>query len=219
MKYILIFVLGFILNSVSGQSLTYFDLGAANEMLISAPIFKNQLDNTTKNLKNIGEEQTLFAAEMALINNMHSKLQEGLSQVSGTLKNGLTAKQIAELSVSVVNEIAKAAQIAKDHPEFLIFTRESVSFFNQRVVLIGTEVADIFKEDPKHFLDPGHRQKALTRILIQLRILHAMAHGITMSLESAIRMGFWRSLNPYAGWVNKDVRIIKDVIRNASLIH
>ena len=73
----------------------------------------------------------------------------------------------------------------------------------------------ILQEDETNLLDAGERQQLLLRVFRDLKLLYGAAYGINFSMKTAIRAGFWYSLNPFKVWVNQDSRIMREIIRNA----
>ena len=213
---LLLFPLLFIPHSARSQ--IYVDVLTAPSMTFSAPLIKGQMDNTNDNLDAIKRGQLYLQTQLALANDLQNKVLKGLREVSGTLNNALTIRQIYEKSADIVAEMQDVVQLASDNPQYSIFAYKSAGIFRERALELYAEVARILNEDDRNLLDAGERQQLLNKVHSDLKILYAAAYGIHFSMENAIRKGFWQSLNPFRVWVNQDALIMRDIIRNASYL-
>lgn len=176
---------------------------------------KSEMGKTNSNLSAIKRGQVYLQTQLGLANDLQDKVLTGLQQVSGTMRNALTVRQIYDTSADIISEMQEAVDIAADNPEFTIFAYRSAGIFRERALELYAEVARILQEDETNLLDAGERQQLLLRVFRDLKLLYAAAYGINFSMKTAIRAGFWYSLNPFKVWVNQDSRIMRDIIRNA----
>lgn len=216
---ILILLLPVVLIPFSARSQIYFDVLTAPAMSITyAPLIKGQMTNTNDNLNAIKRGQLYLQTQLGLANDLQNKVLKGLQQVSGTVKNAVTIRQIYETSADIVSEMQEVVELASQNPQYSIFGYKSANIFRDRALGLYAEVSRILSEDERNLLDAGERQQLLNRVDRDLRILYAAAYGIHFSMKNAIRNGFWRSLNPFSVWVNQDVQIMRDIMRNAALL-
>jgi len=216
--FILLFLLPALFIPHSARSQIYFDVLTAPSISFSAPLIKGQMDNTNENLDAIKRGQLYLQTQLGVANNLQNKILKGLREVSGTVKNAITIRQIYEKSADIVAEMQDVVQLASDNPQYSIFAYKSAGIFRDRALGLYAEVARILHEDDRNLLDAGERQQLLHNVLSDLKILYAAAYGIHFSMENAIRKGFWQSLNPFRIWVNQDALIMKDIIRKASYL-
>ena len=202
-----------------GSAQIYVDVLTAPQMTaIHAPGIRSELKKTNNELSAIKRGQLFLQTQLGLANDLQQKVLTGLQQVSGTLRNALTVRQIYETSADIIGEMQEAVEIAADNPQFSIFAYRSANIFRQRALELYAEVARILTEDEINLLDAGERQQLLLRVYRDIRLLYGAAYSINFSMKTAIRIGFWRSLNPFKVWVNQDSRIMRDIIRNASYL-
>ena len=202
-----------------GSAQIYVDVLTAPQMTaIHAPGIRSELKKTNNELSAIKRGQLFLQTQLGLANDLQQKVLTGLQQVSGTLRNALTIRQIYETSADIIGEMQEVVEIAADNPQFSIFAYRSANIFRQRALELYAEVARILTEDEINLLDAGERQQLLLRVYRDIRLLYGAAYSINFSMKTAIRTGFWRSLNPFKIWVNQDSRIMRDIIRNASYL-
>lgn len=202
-----------------GSAQIYVDVLTAPQMTaIHAPGIRSELKKTNNELSAIKRGQLFLQTQLGLANDLQQKVLTGLQQVSGTLRNALTIRQIYETSADIIGEMQEVVEIAADNPQFSIFAYRSANIFRQRALELYAEVARILTEDEINLLDAGERQQLLLRVYRDIRLLYGAAYSINFSMKTAIRTGFWRRLNPFKIWVNQDSRIMRDIIRNASYL-
>lgn len=202
-----------------GSAQIYVDVLTAPQMTaIHAPGIRSELKKNNNELSAIKRGQLFLQTQLGLANDLQQKVLTGLQQVSGTLRNALTIRQIYETSADIIGEMQEVVEIAADNPQFSIFAYRSANIFRQRALELYAEVARILTEDEINLLDAGERQQLLLRVYRDIRLLYGAAYSINFSMKTAIRTGFWRSLNPFKIWVNQDSRIMRDIIRNASYL-
>ena len=202
-----------------GSAQIYVDVLTAPQMTaIHAPGIRSELKKNNNELSAIKRGQLFLQTQLGLANDLQQKVLTGLQQVSGTLRNALTIRQIYETSADIIGEMQEVVEIAADNPQFSIFAYRSANIFRQRALELYAEVARILTEDEINLLDAGERQQLLLRVYRDIRLLYGAAYSINFSMKTALRTGFWRSLNPFKIWVNQDSRIMRDIIRNASYL-
>ncbi|WP_227411559.1 hypothetical protein [Cruoricaptor ignavus] len=59
----------------------------------------------------------------------------------------------------------------------------------------------------------GDRYRLLEEINYDLRMLNIYLLSIQLALERADRLGFWKSLNPFQGYINTDKNIVENIMQ------
>jgi len=202
----------------TGKAQVYIDMLTAPQMLIMSGNITGgiggEFKKTNNNLNKIQEAQVYLNAKLAVVNELQRKVHNGLTQVSGTVRNGLKVRQIYEVSEDILVGLSETGRLVSDHPQFAIFANRSASNLRQRALGLYAEVANILREDDRNVLDAGERQQLLNRVYGDLMLMRGAVFGINHSIKTAIRAGFWRSLNPFRTWMNQDAQIMRDIIRN-----
>lgn len=193
----------------------YIDVLTAPAMVAYAEAIKGQQNKTNNNLTAIERGQLLVMGQLKIANDLQDKVLKGLTEISGTLSNAMTIKEIYNTAQDIIAESTEAVQIAANNPAYVIFATQSANEFKRRALAMSGEVSRILTGGETNMMDAGERQKLLNYIYTELRLLYATAYGVKHSMYWARQNGFWRSINPFATWVNQDVSIMRDVINRA----
>lgn len=212
---ILVVSLFIFLKPFAVSSQVYIDILTAPMMLTNAPLIRGEMKKTNDNLRAIQRGQLYLQTQLGLANDLQRKILRGLQEVSGTVRNALTIRQIYDTSTDIVEEMQDAVRLAADNPHFAIFAHRSATIFRERALELYGEVSSILQQEGTNLLNAGERQQLLLRVYRDLKLLWGAAYGINYAMKTAIRAGFWNSLNPFKVWVNRDARIMRDIIRNA----
>ena len=187
-------------------------------MKIYANQIEDQLEETNDNLNAIQKTEVLITTQLETANNLQKKVVKGLTEVSRTVKNLITVKRITEVSLDIVAEVGEAIELAAENPEYVLFAGKSADVFTERALGLASDVTSVLAEGETNMMDAGERQKLLNHIYDEIRLLYGAAFGVTHSIRWAMRRGFWKSLFPFSGWVNQDVRIMNEIIANAKML-
>lgn len=201
-------------QNLSGQSV-YMDVLTAPAMTAYANVLEEQQEKTNEHLSAIQKGQLFIQTQLELANDLQTKIHKGLSEVSQTVANAATIKRIYETSQDILDELQEAAELAKENPEYVLFAARSANVFRTRTVEMTAEVSRVLTASETNLMDAGERQKLLNYIYTEIKLLYGAAYGITHSIRWAVRRGFWKSLVPFAGWVNQDTRLMREIIARA----
>lgn len=165
--------------------------------------------------------QLFIAAEMERINTIQGKIYEGLSEVSGTVSNGLQVNRILFTEIpECYDYIKEIKRLAVRHPQYSVFASKAASRAYEEAAAIAVEVNSIIGKGKKEYDENGEEKKSLATAGDRWIVLSSIEHkirmfklwllAIKMSFESIEEAGFWRSVNPFQGYINTD----KDIIQN-----
>lgn len=216
-RFIIITFLSFALCNARGQ--IYIDPAVAAATGAHAGIMNGQLDDVNSNLTLIQRGQMAVTGQLLIANDLQDKIYKGLSEVSGVVRSLLTVKDIADISLDIVNDVEKAMNIARGNPLLLLFAEAGAREFRTRATNLSAEVsAFVLKGGKDNLMDSGERAKLLNRIRMELTILRGVAFGMHRSMYWTKQRGVLNSLTPYAGFINIDKQIGDDIIRNSRLL-
>lgn len=216
-RFIAITFLSFAVFYARGQ--IYIDPAVAAATSAHAGVMNSQLNNVNHNLTLIQRGQLAVTGQLLIVNDLQDKIYKGLSEVSGVVRSLLTIKDIANISLDIVNDVEKAMNIASGNPALLLFAEAGAREFKTRATNLSAEVsAFVLKGGKDNLMDSGERAKLLNRIRTELTILRAVAFGMHRSMYWAKQRGILNSLNLYAGFVNIDKQIADDIIFNSRLL-
>ena len=212
MKKFSINILFLCLGSFVFAQNTYIDPTVTAAMILYSENLKakqNQVIDETSKLK---DAQTWVGTQMVAANDIQNKILKGLKEVSGTLQNGIQVQQIyAELN-KCYKYSSDVVQLASAHPQYAIFgTKASQKTYEQSLKIV-TDVSDILASGELNLATAGDRYKILHNISENVKNLKLWLLAIKLRLEKANRLGFWNSINPFAGYINTDKSIVENIM-------
>lgn len=200
-------------GSVAEAQMIYMDPAVAGAQAAHSSMLNNRLKDTNEKLGLIEKGQIAVTGELTIVNSMQEKIFAGLSEVNAILGNLYQVKEIQRAATGIVEDISDIMEIAKEHPQFLIFAEKNAAVFKERAAALSLEVSQfVLKGGKENLMDSGERAKLLNMILEKLLILRSYSYGMYRSMYFAQIKGLFRSLNPFAGYVETDVRIMSDIL-------
>lgn len=214
----LLILLGLAAGSARSQTL-YVDPATSGALYAHSSAINNQLDRTNNNLTLIQRGQLAVSGQLVIVNDLQDRIYRGLSEVSAILHNLTAIKEIADIGVDIVGDVQLAVSIARSNPALLLFAEEGAREFKVRATSLALEVSSFaLKGGAANLMDSGERSKLINHIASELRVLRGIAYGMHRAMYWAKMQGIWRALNPWDSWINMDVSIANDVIREAKYL-
>jgi len=219
MKRLFILLLCLLAGLGISHAQIYVDPSTAAATAVHSGIINSQLDKSNDNLTLIQRGQLAITGQLVIANDLQATIFKGLSEVSGIMRSLLAVKDIYDISEDIVIDVNKAVTIAETNPLLLLFAEAGAREFKTRATGLATEVSTLVLQGGKsNLMDSGERAKMLNRIVTELSILRGVAYGMYRSMYWAKQRGIFNSLNPYAGFINLDVRIADDILRSSKLL-
>ncbi|MDR7693400.1 hypothetical protein PG593_03575 [Riemerella anatipestifer] len=206
-KYCLYFSL---LGSFISAQNTYIDVVTTGALKLYSDNLKKKQNETIEQQNKLQKAQTWVATQMAVANNIQNKILTGLNEVSGTLTNGLQVKEIYEDLKDCSMYSAEISRLVKEHPEYAVFGAKTSEVTYKQILKMSTEVQELLKSGDLNLATAGDRYKLLYDISSKVKMLKVWLATISLDLDRAKRLGFWRAINPFQGYINTD----KDIVRN-----
>jgi len=204
--------------AVSAQTLV-IDPAVSAAIAANSSTINGQLNTTNNRLDLIQRGQLAVSAQLVVVNNLQSRIYQGLSQVASIINNLNTFKEIADCGIDIVKDVESAVTLARSNPALLLFAEQGARDFQTRAAVLAADVgAFVLKGGNDNLMDSGERGKLLNHIATQMRILRGIAYGMNRAMYWARVNGVFRSLNPWATWQNQDVRIATEVLNNAKYL-
>lgn len=205
-------------SSVYGQTL-YVDPVTSGVLYAHSAAIDNQLNRTNNNLTLIQRGQLAVTGQLVIVNDLQDRIFRGLSEVSAILHNLTAIKEIADIGIDIVNDVQQTVSIARSNPALLLFAEEGAREFKVRATSLALEVSGFaLHGGGSNLMDSGERSKLINHIAAELRILRGVAYGMHRAMYWAKMQGIWRALNPWSSWINVDVQIANDVIRESKYL-
>jgi len=215
----LIFMLLFLAGKTAWAQEIVVDPLVSGAIAVNAGVINGQLNTTNNKLDLIQKGQLAVSGQLIIVNNLQSKIYNGLSQVASVLSNLTTIKEIAECGSDIITDVESSVKLAKSDPVLLLFAEQGARDFQTRAATLAADVsAFVLKGGNDNLMDSGERGKLLNHIAQEMRILRGIAYGMNRSMYWAKMNGVFHSLNPWAEWQNADVRIANDVLTNAKYL-
>jgi len=146
-------------------------------------------------------------------------IYKALSNVNSALKNGLEVKNMATIVSDITSYTSQALDLAKTDPALLLVTTRIADEMRQHAVLLVTDVsAFILKEGDNVLADYNARDELLRKVTQQLQIIDGLAYGAWRAMYWARERGVIASLNPFAGFINRDRQYVAQIIQNATYL-
>ena len=102
------------------------------------------------------------------------------------------------------------ANLTKEHPQFSIFGAKATEKTYEQILKIGTDVSDILASGELNLATAGDRYRLIFGISENVKKLKIWLLTVKLNIERAERLGFWKAINPFQGYINTD----KDIVRN-----
>ncbi|MFN3773451.1 hypothetical protein [Cloacibacterium normanense] len=212
MKAFKLFIFLLVGSFFSAQN-TYIDLTTTLALKLYSDNLEKQQQKTIDEQNNLQKAQTWVGSQMVVANNIQNKILKGLSEVSGTLQNGIQVKQIYQ-------QIAKCQQYSKEishlvskHPQYSIFGIKASQKSYEQLLKIGTDISDVLTSGDLNLATTGDRYKLLFGISENVKKLKLWLLAIKLNLERAERLGFWNAINPFQSYINTDKSIVENIMR------
>lgn len=166
---------------------------------------KNRLDDITLNISSVVMVQHLI----------HSSL----TQVNQALRSGIAIRQIGQISSEIIQESNLMIQTASGAPHLLLFAEDVARQMKDRGVRLVSEVsAFVLKEGENVLMDYEKRDALLRKIILELRVMRALAYSMQRSMYWAKINGVLKTANPYRDFINRDTRLVNDILYKYNLL-
>lgn len=202
----------FIGGIISAQN-TYVDPTTTLALKNYADTIEKGQDETNEQQKKLRQAQLWVGTQMAKANEIQNKILKGLTEVSGTLQNGIQVKEIIQHLDDCRKYSLELGKLVRTHPQYAIFGKKATELAGKQILKIGTDVSDLLKSGETNMMTAGDRYKLLFGIEQNVRMLKVWLLNIINRIETAQRLGFWKAINPFQGYINTDKEIVRDVMR------
>ena len=191
---------------------TYIDPTVTAAMILYSENLKAKQNEVIEETSKLKQAQTWVGTQMAAANEIQNKILKGLSEVSGTLQNGIQVKEIYNELNKCYKYSSDVVELASKHPQYAIFGIKASQKTYEQGIKIVTDVSDILSSGELNLATAGDRYKLLHNISENVKNLKLWLLAIKLRLEKANRLGFWNSINPFAGYINTDKAIVENIM-------
>ena len=191
---------------------TYIDPTVTAAMILYSENLKAKQNDVIDETSKLKDAQAWVGTQMVVANDIQNKILKGLKEVSGTLQNGIQVKEIYSELNKCYNYSSQVVQLASQHPQYTIFGVKASQKTYEQSLKIVTDVSDILASGELNLATAGDRYKTLHNISENVKNLKLWLLAIKLRLEKANRLGFWNSINPFAGYINTDKDIVENIM-------
>ena len=191
---------------------TYIDPTVTASMILYSENLKAKQNDVIDETSKLKEAQLWVGTQMVAANDIQNKILKGLKEVSGTLQNGIQVQQIYSELDKCYKYSGEVVQLASRHPEYAVFASKASQKMHEQSVKIIADVSNILASGELNLATAGDRYKILNNISANVKMLKIWLLAIKLRLEKANRLGFWNSINPFAGYINTDRAIVEDIM-------
>lgn len=191
---------------------TYIDVTTSLALNMYANNLESEQNKTIEQQTKLQQAQAWVSTQMVVANDIQNKVLKGLREVSGTLSNGIQMKNILTSLQNSYKYTGDILNIVSAHPQYSIFGVKSSEKVYLTAADIVTEYSDILAGGDLNLATAGDRSKLLTQTLQKVMMLEMWILDVKLRLERAIRIGFWKSANPFQGYVDTDKSIVDNIM-------
>ena len=200
-------------NQADAQKLV-IDPVMAGIATANAIIENNSYDKIKDNQKAIEKLQAATVVTTEFINKWQRKIYDGLLYVSSTVNNAYQVYDAARILANIYDLEKKTMQEARKEPLALIFAvkyqREMILHAIEYYIQIHQLI--LKTGDEKLLMNAGERTLLLNQVLESLRVIESYAVSSYYKVRYAVMNGILKTLNPFGNFVNRDARIVKDIL-------
>jgi hypothetical protein len=146
-------------------------------------------------------------------------IYNALSNVNSALKDGLEVRNMMVIVSDMTSYINQSLTLAKGDPFLLLFAGQIAAEMRSRALkLVGDVSSFILKEGDNVLADYNARDQLLHHVIQQLQILDGLAYGAWKAMFWAKERGIIASLDPFAGYINRDKSFVSRIIQSAKYL-
>lgn len=202
-----------LLPCIGSAQKIYMDPVTAGAMAGYAVTLKGGHERAEKEQDKLQKAQTFISAQVALVKKVQDKVYKGLSEAGGTIQNAIQVKNIGEETKQCVEYSKSISQLVERHPQYAIFGAKATQRCYEQTLKIANEMSNILADGETNLATAGDRYRVLDNIEHQVRMLKIYLISVQLALENAEYAGFWRSINPFQGYIDTDKDIIQNIMQ------
>lgn len=190
----------------------YVDAATSLTLEIYANSIEKGQEKIEKEQNKLQKAQAFIATQLAAANKIQDKIYHGLSEVSGTLQNGMQIKRIIEETKECLEYHKEVNDMIRKHPQYAPFAHKAIKGAYEQALQLGAEIASVKTGGKEHLATAGDRYMLLSRIESKVIGLKLWFLSIKLAMENVIRIGVIRALNPFQSYIDTDKDIIQNIL-------
>lgn len=202
-----------LLPCIGSAQKIYMDPVTAGAMAGYAVTLKGGHERVEKEQDKLQKAQTFISAQVTLVKKVQDKVYKGLSEAGGTIQNAIQVKNIGEEIKQCAEYSKNISQLVERHPQYAIFGAKATQRCYEQTLKIANEMSNILADGETNLATAGDRYRVLDNIEQQVRMLKIYLISVQLALENAEYAGFWKSINPFQGYIDTDKDIIQNIMQ------
>lgn len=143
-----------------------------------------------------------------------SMIYSSLSNVNSALKNGLALRDMYAICEEIIGYGREMGKLGISEPYLVLFSEQMIRDISKRSAQMMTEISGfVLKEGQNMLMDYNSRDELIAGIRADLQIIRGLVYGAWKAMYWAKVRGVIKMLNPFQGFINRDVQIVSDIIR------
>lgn len=201
-----------LLLPLASTAQVYVDPGTTAALYSYAKDLENGQEKIEKEQNKLQKAQAFIATQLAAANEIQNKIYKGLSEVSGTLQNGMQLKRIREELKECLEYYREVNTMIQRHPQFAPFAHKAMKGAYEEALQLGTEIISVTTGGKDQLATAGDRYMLLSRIESKIVGLKLWFLTMQISMQNVERMGIIRALNPFQTYIDTDKDIIQNIL-------
>ena len=146
-------------------------------------------------------------------------IHSGLSNVNGALRNGLMLQSMFRTCDQILTYSKAMVEMGRKEPYLLLFAEDMTREVALRSGRLITEVSGfVLKQGENVLMDYNARDELMKRISDELHIISGLCYGAWRAMYWTRERGIIRTLNPFAGFIDSDKRMVEDILLKAKYL-
>lgn len=210
----IILTAGLFLSAIGSAQNTYLDPTTTLALNGYSNQIRDEQNKTNERLTMLQKAQVALTAELGYVDIIQNKLLKGMSETSGIIQNGIKLKRIYQNLKDATLYLGEVGKYAKENPTYAVFAEGASTKVYEYSVQTGLEINEFITNGENNLMTAGDRQRLLEDVENKTRMLVIYVYNIKTAMKHAKTIGFWKSINPWQGYVNTDSRIVKGIMRD-----
>lgn len=169
-------------------------------------------------LQKIGDNLQSINTSAGTIILAQTMIYNSLSNVNSALKDGLALKNIASIVSDMSGYTTQMLTMAKSQPYLLLFAENMATQMELRSAALLADVSGFILSGKDILADYNSRDQLLRKVTQELQILCSLLYGAYRAMFWAGQQSLFKTLNPFAGYLNTDRQIVDNIIANAKFL-
>lgn len=174
----------------------------------SEKLYQNSYEKQRKSYDDIKEKVTQVVV-------MKNHLYNQLRNVNSALKQGKQLEAIYYDFSKLINNMGTMLQLSSHKPEYsILITNYYSKLYLHAMNSYENISSSVLNEENDYLMDSYDRQKILSKIQHEIKIMNGWTVHIINFLRNAEKKPYFRHIGVLNGWYNQDRAMIQNIINN-----